>query len=552
MTKNNAEFATDLADRFWEGYLELEPTMATAIGDERYDAQLEDPSEEGVAKMWAFYKETAKALAGIDRSALNTDLRSVINIIDFSTSKGLAELECRADRLWAVTHMFGPQQLVPYLARIHQFDTPERVANYTARMAAVPEYLDATCEKALIAAAAGQTQPLLVVERAIGQVERLLGMEPAESPMVVPLKDVTDVERDAIVAILKDDVWPAFGRYLECLKTYAESARVGIGLTTMTDGDAVYEALIQSYTTQSIPPAEVHQTGWDQFETIMQERQAIAEALGFESAKAATDAYTESGKNTPESREALLEFATEQVERAWDAIPGFFSRLPNGNCEIRPVEEFQENDMPAAYYTPLSADGSRPGVYWVNTGKREKRKLHQLAAISFHEANPGHHMQFSVAQEYTDRHPIQRFGGHLVGSSFVEGWGLYSERLADEMGLYVNEYERIGMLEAQAQRACRLIVDSGIHALGWSREKAIAQMEAAGVPAHEAEVETDRYIAMPAQALSYMTGQLAIQGTRAAAEKALGGNFSLKAFHDKVMALGALPLNVFKDEMLTS
>jgi uncharacterized protein (DUF885 family) len=223
--------------------------------------------------------------------------------------------------------------------------------------------------------------------------------------------------------------------------------------------------------------------------------------------------------------------------------------MPSANCEVRAVEEFRERDMPFAFYNPGTEDGSRAGVYYVNTYDLPTRPKHHLASVSFHEANPGHHFQLTIEQEITDVPPLRRFGGFFAGSAFCEGWGLYCERLADEMGLYLDDWERLGMLDAQAHRAARLITDTGIHALGWSRDRAIAKLEEGGSPNTDAVIEIDRYIAMPGQALSYMIGMLEIQKARAAATRRDGANFSLRDFHDKILGLGQLPLPALQREL---
>jgi uncharacterized protein (DUF885 family) len=245
----------------------------------------------------------------------------------------------------------------------------------------------------------------------------------------------------------------------------------------------------------------------------------------------------------------MVRLAEDQVRRSWDAAPAYFGRMPKQNCAVKAVEEFREKDMPAAFYYPPSMDGERAGLYYVNTSDLDKRPLHQLASITYHEANPGHHFQVSIEQEFTDRLPLRRFGGILAGSAFIEGWGLYSERLADEMGLYLDEYERLGMLEAQGWRACRLIVDTGIHAMGWDRQRAVEQLEESGVSPVSAEVEVDRYIALPGQALAYMIGQIEIRRLRQDAEAREAGDFSLPRFHDRLLAIGSVPLEGLRREM---
>ena len=249
------------------------------------------------------------------------------------------------------------------------------------------------------------------------------------------------------------------------------------------------------------------------------------------------------------SPEELKATAEEQVRRSWDLAPTWFGRVPSANCEVRLVEEFREADMPFAFYNQPTEDGSRPGVYYVNGFDLARKPKHQLAPTTYHEANPGHHFQVALEQEMEGRPALRRFGGFLAGSAFTEGWGLYSERLADEMGLYLDEAERLGMLDLQGMRAARLVVDTGIHALGWTRERAIETLEGAGLPTVEATIETDRYITMPGQALSYKIGQFEIERQRAAASEREGAGFSLRAFHDRLLALGSLPLTALRREL---
>jgi uncharacterized protein (DUF885 family) len=213
------------------------------------------------------------------------------------------------------------------------------------------------------------------------------------------------------------------------------------------------------------------------------------------------------------------------------------------------VEPYREKDAPFAYYFPPTQDGSRQGIYFVNASELQERYLHRLASVTYHEANPGHHFQVSIEQEITESHPLRRFAGILAGSAFIEGWGLYSERLADEMGLYVDEYERLGMLEAQGMRAARLVVDTGLHALGWDRDRAVATMEGTGTSPVDAAIEVDRYIAEPGQALAYKLGQIEIERWRGEAKEREGDAFSLSDFHDRLLGLGSLPLPALEREI---
>jgi uncharacterized protein (DUF885 family) len=281
---------------------------------------------------------------------------------------------------------------------------------------------------------------------------------------------------------------------------------------------------------------------------VQKERLALARRLGWVDPDAAIAAHDDAGRNRFTTREEILQHAEEQVDRGWDQAGGFFGRLPARNCDVRAVDPSREADV-LEYYLPPSADGSRPGVYYVNTAGPQNRPRHSMASTSYHEANPGHHLQMALERQQPDRPALLRFGGELAGSAFVEGWGLYAERLADEMDLYVDDYERLGMLELQAFRAARLVVDTGLHALGWSREQSIEVLRGTGLDPQRAALETDRYVAMPGQALAYKIGQLEIRAARRWAEQSLGADFSLPAFHDRVLALGSLPLTTVRRAM---
>jgi uncharacterized protein (DUF885 family) len=550
MTENaNAAPAKALVDRFWEGLLEIEPILGTWFGDERYDDRLPDPSEDGLAKRKDFYGAALADLGRLDTGGLDEDLRTTLSILERGSRRELREIEHRVDRFSAVTHLFGPGNLLADIASLQRADNPERLQRYVGRLVAIPAYLQAVGDVAEGAVKAGQVSPGLVVDRSIRQVERLLEMDPSDSPGMTPVQDQDDADRQRVLGALSEQVWPAYQRYLDVLRSYRPSARDTIGLLALPDGDAIYAAQIEGYTSLPLDPNDVHRTGQEQLAMILEERLASARRLGFDDAEVALAEHSASGRNTAKSRDEMLEVVRGQVERSWEAGPRYFGRLPRANCDVRPVEEFREQDMPGAFYQAPNADGSRAGVYYVNTGTLTERPLHQTATTSFHEANPGHHFQISIEQEFNERPLLRRFGGFLIGAAFTEGWGLYSELLADEMGLFLDEYERIGMFEAQGLRASRLIVDTGIHALGWDRERAVRQMQEAGSTRLDAEIEVDRYIADPGQALAYMIGRLEIQRWRAEAAKRERGSFSLQAFHDRLLALGSLPLATLDREL---
>jgi uncharacterized protein (DUF885 family) len=541
--------ARELADRFWDQLLELEPLLATQVGDERFDDRLPDPSEAGLARREAIHRAALEDAASFDPAALSVDARATLAILKAVAKREASAIEHRLDRFYAVTHFWGPSNLLAELGSIQRADTPERADRYLGRLRALPGYLEAIGQVATDAAKAGQVSPKLVVDRTIATVERLLATDPKDSPAITPVPEGSTQVCDRVVAVLSDQVWPAYQAYLETLRSYRERASETIGLCDLPGGEGMYASQILAWTTLALDAQEVHDLGRADLARIQEEGGEVAGRLGHPDPEEALTEFLGTGRDTPNSREEIVRLVEDQVRSSWEAAPAFFGRLPQQNCRVQQVEEFREEDMPLAFYQPPNADNSRAGLYYVNTSHPSDRRLHQLAAVTYHEANPGHHFQISIEFERGERSPLRRFGGLLAGSAFPEGWGLYSERLADEMGLYRDDYERLGMLAAQAWRAARLVVDTGIHALGWTRDQAVAQVRAAGLTETDALVETDRYIALPGQALAYKIGQIEIERWRAQAAEREGNDFSLRDFHDRLLELGSLPLPALRREM---
>ena len=540
--------ARRIADRYWDELLALEPMQGTMTGDERFDDRLADPGPDGRAAGESVQRAVLAEVAGLDRRGLDEVMRTTIDVVEAIAVRYLAATEHRTDLLAPASHWFGPGNLLAEIGSLQQADTPERLDRLERRLRALPAYIDASREVAMEGIQRGVTSPRVVAERAAAQLERILALAPQDSPVVTPARD--DDARIRLSSIVADVVNPAYQDYLEFLRDdYLPHATETIGLSALPGGEAMYGAEVLAWTTMPVDPQEIHSLGHERFDSIQEERAEIARRLGYASADEAIGARVASGQDTIVSKDELKALAEEQVQRSWEAAPAYFGRLPSTWCQVELVEEFREADMAFAFYNAPTDDGTRPGVYYVNGFDLDARARHKLASVTYHEAHPGHHFQIALEQETADRPAIRRFGGFLAGSAFCEGWGLYSERLADEMGLYIDDWERMGMLEAQAHRAGRLITDTGIHALEWTRERSIAKLVEGGVSASDAVIEIDRYIAMPAQALSYMIGMIEIQKARAAAEARLGKAFSLKDFHDRLLSLGQLPLHALRREL---
>jgi len=545
--QDHTDRARVLADRYWLELIEIAPLLGTEAGDERFDDRLGDPSESGRAHDASVHRAALDDLAMIDRSVLPATERGTMDVLEAIARRGLSELEHRLDRLYAASYFSGPVAMPAVIASLQRADTPERLDRYEARLRAFPAYLDAWADVIRGGIAAGVTSPRVVVSRSIDQLERVLALGPRESPAMLPLAEVGDEARDRVEAVVGDVVNPALAAYLEVLRDLLPRATETVGLSALPGGEDLYAAQILNWTTLPLDPTQVHELGLERFDAIQEERRALAEHLGHTDANTAIAAHGASGRNAAGTPQELVDMANEQIDRAMGAAPRYFGHLPRSACQVRLVEAFHEADQPFAYYWAPSGDGERPGIYYVNGYDLPTRPLHIMATVTFHEAVPGHHFQLALEQEADDRPALRRFAGTHAGSAFAEGWGLYAERLADEMGLYIDDWERLGMLDAQIHRAARLVTDTGLHALGWSRERAVAVLEDGGVPHTDAVIEIDRYITEPGQALAYTIGMIEIERAREAAAAEPG--FDLRRFHDRVLELGQLPLPAFRREM---
>ncbi len=541
----------DLAERFWEAVLELNPTTATFYGDDRYADRLEDPSPTGRAKARDLLVRTAAEARAIPVDGLSTEERITRDMLVVVSELGIEEDDQHLHELRVVDQMSGPQQLLPQLTQFQPADTPERLEAFLERLHAYPEFMAANADILSDGLKSGLTAPRIVAERTIAQIERMLAVpiEGAIIPSMVQVASETDREK------VRDSVWehvyPADLKFLDTLRgAYLAATREDPGIWSAPNGDAIYRTAIRSWTTLDLDPQDVHDIGLAELEGIEAERREIAREAGFGDDTAAYRAALDADPdNTPNTKAELVARANEDIERAMAAAPRYFGELPRAACEVRSVEEYKEKDAPFAYYFPPSPDGSRPGIYYANGYDLQSRKYTKLASTTFHEAAPGHHFQIALEMENPHLNRFRRLGSRAVGGAYVEGWGLYSERLADEMGLYRDEGERFGMLDAQAWRAARLVVDTGLHALRWPRQRSIDFLLGAGLSETDAVIETDRYICWPGQALTYKIGQREIERLRGELTARDGSHFDLKAFHDAVLGHGSLPLATLAREL---
>jgi uncharacterized protein (DUF885 family) len=440
----------------------------------------------------------------------------------------------------------------------HTVRTRAEADAYLGRVAAMGGYLTQYLANLERGHAAGLSSSVDAVRKVRQQLDELLAKPSAEWALVagpvagLPAEfDPASRQRlaDELEVVVERAVRPGFARLATFVREVAlPQARPAdrAGLWALSLGDEIYDRTLRIHTSLPLTAQAIHEVGLAEVRRINDETRALgARALGT------GDLATIQARlrNDPmlhfTTREQVEAKAVEALRRAEAAVPAWFGRLPRTPCVVRRIEEHEEKFSTIAYYRQSAADGSRPGTYYINTWAPETRPRYEAEALAFHEAVPGHHTQLAIAQELTG---IPEFRKHTGPTAYVEGWALYTERLCDEMGLYTADLDRIGMLSFDSWRACRLVVDTGLHAMGWSRMRAIEYMLAnSALAANNIENEVDRYISWPGQATAYKTGQLEIARLRAAAQARLGGGFDLKAFHDAVLGSGAVGLTTLAD-----
>jgi uncharacterized protein (DUF885 family) len=541
----------EIAARFWERYLEISPVTATVYGDERYADRLEDPTPAGRARARAVFEQAGAEATAVPEDGLPVEDRITRDMLRVIAELAVEDDELKFHELRAVDQIQGPQTLLAQVAQFQPADTPERLEKWLDRIRAYGPFIDAQIQILHEGRASGRTAARIVAERTIEQLRRLRAIPIEDAIIPATSKVASDEDRERVREVVRDVVYPADKRYLETIEgEYLASTREQPGLVSAPDGDVLYRHAIRQWTTLELEPRDVHQVGLDELATIDEERKAISRDAGFgDEVHAYRRSLVADRANQPQSQKELIARANEDIERAAEVAPSVFGRLPRADCEVWPVEEFKEKDAPFAYYFPPTLDGSRPGVYYVNTYDLPSRLYSKLASTTYHEAIPGHHFQIALEMEHPSLNVFRRLGARMVGGAYVEGWGLYAERLADELGLYRNQAERFGMLDAQAWRASRLIVDSGMHGLGWTRQQSIDWLLDTGLSETDAVIETDRYIVWPGQALTYMTGMREIRRLRRELEARDGARFDLRQFHDELIGHGSLPLATLAREL---
>lgn len=546
-----------LADDFWDAVLVADPTQGSAIGEHRYGDRLSDISVAGRAALARRFEEIGIGLESLPPEA---DRQAALTRAALKQAIGdhLALLAADADS-YTVDAMSGPQASFPSIPSYQPLRNVDDGEAMLSRWSAMGPWVDQKIAELRRGAAEGREPVASSVRRVIAQLDELLAGSVEDWPLLLPLKAEHAGWSDAawrtfevaLADAVRDGLRPSFARYRAYL---ADEVVAGardddhVGLCHLPGGAEIYAGLARAHTTTDWSPQQIHEIGLAEIARIDLEITELgAKVLGARDLAGTLSALRGDPSVHFASGEEIVAVAEASLARAVAAIPDWFGRLPQARCEVTRMEPHEEQHSTIAYYREPPQDGSRPGRYYINTYAPETRPRYEAEALAFHEAVPGHHLQVAIGQELAH---LPAFRRHGETTAFVEGWGLYAERLADEMGLYSGDLDRLGMLSFDAWRACRLVVDTGMHALGWSRDAAIQFMvDHSALAPNNISNEVDRYIGWPGQALAYKIGQLAILRLRSETEARLGSSFDIRSFHDAVLGHGALPLGTLAESV---
>ncbi|HUP15208.1 MAG TPA: DUF885 domain-containing protein [Acidimicrobiia bacterium] len=536
-----------LSERFWDLSLEASPSMATLLGDRRFDHQLEDLSPEFLDKSLTQLREVTSQAAALDSSAFDRQQRLTQAMLLSEASDALTMIETRV-MVASPDPLTGPASgILMYAGQTAAQDAIQAGALFE-RYRLVPRLLAQALDLHKAEVAAGRTPIAANVQRVMSQVDDYLA-SPLETDPFANLAgpegwNGLDKWREDMASLANDAIRPAFSTYREGVEALLTSARNEdhSGLCHIAGGDEIYARMIEIFTTLPYSAQELHDIGQSQAKGIHADefRETGQRALGTSDLAVILDKLRNDPSLRYSTSEQIVAHAEEIVARSWEASADWFNLRPVGSCAVQQVPEFMAKNAPPAYYFPPASDGLRPGTYFINTYDPGQRVRYAAEAVAFHEANPGHHFQLTLAAELTN---IPEFRKRATSTAYVEGWGLYAERLADEMHLYSSDTDRLGMVSADAWRAGRLVVDTGVHALGWNRRQAVEYLEQwTAIDPQSIETEVDRYIGVPGQALAYKAGQIEILRLREEARADLGDRFDIKGFHDTVLGSGPMTL----------
>jgi uncharacterized protein (DUF885 family) len=553
----NAFFQQD-----WEWYLREYPVLASRIGDFRYNDRLGDYSLEAVRRRHQHDLDVLEKLKSFDRSQLppadqlNIDLylRDTQLSIEGYQLHILGGEEGLQSYLIPITQLGGIHQFLPLLGRFLPYRNTKDYEDYLSRLSQIPAAIEDTVELMEEGLARMITPTRVAVRDVADQIQAQVTEDPEESPFYEPFKsfpetvpaDQHDALRKAAKEIILEKIVPAFrSLHIFWTKQYYPNTRESVGVSHLPNGNEWYAFAARASTTTELSPQEIHEIGKREVQRIRSEMEEIIRKTGF---KGSFAEFLEFLRTDPQffytKPEDLLTAYRDICKRIDPELPGLFGKLPRLTYGVREIPAFSAPSQTTAYYNAGSLKSGVPAWYYANTYRLETRPKWEMEALSIHEAVPGHHLQIALAQELEN---VPEFRKYASYTAFVEGWALYSESLGSEMGLYRDPYSKFGQLTYEMWRAVRLVVDTGMHVMGWSRQQAIDFFKAnSSKPEHDITVEIDRYIVWPGQALAYKIGELKIKELKKYAAEQLGDRFDIREFHDHVLANGAVPLSILE------
>jgi len=534
-----------LADDYWGWYLDQQPTHAHLIGDYARAARFEDATRAAEDEQIDALDEFVRRAGELDENGF-TDQQRITRDVLVADATSRAALSRQRLAEFAADPIFGIQVDMPIVMGMLALPTAEVAEALVDKLRGLGRFYGDLAERQREGVARKRVPAEFAVRDTLTQLDGLLSTPVADDPLLQTTSPPHSLDVDgwkaALRAAIESDVRPGMAAYRDVLRDEVlPQARPDdrAGLSWVDGGDEAYAATLQFFTTTDKTAQEIHEIGLAQIEKLADEYRALGpDVVGTDDLDQIFEAMRSDPKLHFETGDQLVGASEQAMARAWEAMPGWFDVLPQAPCAVQSTLS-----GPKAFYFPPAGDGSRGGTFFVNVTDPTAWGTFELQSMAFHEGIPGHHLQLAIAAELGD--DVPEFRKHLHNSAYAEGWGLYTERLSDEMGLYTAAVDRMGMYSADSMRACRLVVDTGLHALGWSREQAVAYM-VDNSPLAEGVVrpEVDRYIVSPGQATSYMVGRLEIQRMRAEAEQRRGDAFSVKDFHSAVLDSGSLPLGV--------
>lgn len=538
----------------WQWNLSHAPETATMLGDHRYNNKLTNTS---LAASRVYNKHQQDML----REAIKINRASLTGQELISYDQFVLEKKQAADAaalypypVQPISQIDGFQITFPALVAQTPFNNAMDYHNYLARLHAVPAYIDGLIEQMQQNMKAGWVAPRAIIDPVPGQL-RELRLHLQESELAKPFQHIpANVPKPAIFAErgkkeLSEHVAPALLKLENFITTqYLPACRDSVAASSLPGGMPYYEFLVKTQTTTDMSPEQIHDLGLSEVARIRAAMQKVMERVGFKGSFAEFSKFLNADPRFFYTNpDELLNGYRDIITRVYQVLPTMFAHVPKAQAEVKPIPLMGSEQQPAAYYNPGSDDGKTAGFFAVNISNLNTRNKWEMETLTLHEAIPGHHLQISIDKEATDLPKFRRNGWY---NAFGEGWALYAESLGDEMGLYKDPYSKFGNLNSELFRAARLVVDTGLHAKGWTRDQAIAYLnDNTANPPNDNIVEIDRYIAWPGQALGYKIGQLKIQALRSKAAAALGDKFDLRAFHNAVIDNGAIPLSVLESQI---